>query len=54
MTQQEALKLIDEYKNKLIDPVTMLHWTWLRAIINQIPEDQWNTYVESAVHYLSK
>ena len=33
MTKADAIKLIDDHKNKLVDPVALLHWTWLRVII---------------------
>lgn len=54
MRKDEALKLIDDHKNKLIHPGEMLHWTWLRVIILQIPEAEWNGYLENAVEVLSK
>ena len=41
MTKEEALELIDNHKNKLIDPVEMLNWTWIRVIINTIPDRDW-------------
>jgi hypothetical protein len=53
MTKTEALNMIDAHKDKLVDPVQMLHWTWLRVIINQISDDDWEKYVESAVVILS-
>jgi hypothetical protein len=52
--KEEALKLIDDHKNKLINPVEMLHWTWLRVIILKIPDDQWDAYVGQATETLSK
>ncbi len=41
ITQEEALKLIDEHKSKLAHPVEMLKWTYLRVIINEIDIRSW-------------
>ena len=54
MTKVEALTLIDKHKNKLIDPVELLNWTWLRVIILQITDEEWNDCVESAIKVLSR
>lgn len=54
MTKTEALKMLDEHKNKLIDPHDMLYWTWLRVIILQIPDKDWETYVGAATEMLSQ
>lgn len=53
MTKVEALKMIDQHKNKLIDPVEALHWTWLRVIINQLTEDEWDELLKRATPVLS-
>lgn len=53
MTKTEAVALIDAHKNKLINPVEMLDWTWLRVIINQIPDDQWENHVLAATEILA-
>lgn len=54
MTKAEALKLIDDHKNAMINPVAMLHWTWLRVIILSIPDDDWDRYVGAATEVLSQ
>ena len=54
MTKTDALNLIDDHKNKLINPVEMLHWTWLRVIILRIPDEHWEQYVEEACITMSK
>ena len=54
MTKQQALNLIDNHKNALVNPVEMLHWTWLRVIVLKIPDEDWERYVESAVEVLAK
>jgi hypothetical protein len=54
MTKQEALALIDGHKNKLINPVEMLHWTWLRVIINQFTESEWNGALQEAEEVMSR
>lgn len=48
MTKQEAIALIDNHKNALIDPAEMLRWTWLRVIVNQLTEAEWDWLVENA------
>jgi hypothetical protein len=48
MNKQDAIALIDAHKNKLINPVEMLHWTWIRVIINQMPDDVWDAYSDMA------
>lgn len=54
MTRPQALTLIDAHKNQLINPVEMLHWTWLRVIINQMTDEEWNALVEKAAEVLSR
>lgn len=54
MTKQEAIDLIDGHKNALLDPVKMLHWAWLRVIVNQISDDDWEAYLERAAVILSR
>ena len=54
VTKAEALQLIDDHKNKLIHPVEMLHWTWLRVIILQIPDEDWEKYVGGAGIVMSR
>lgn len=54
MTKEEAIALIDEHKNKLINPAEMLHWTWLRVIILNVPEPIWNGAVVDAEEILSR
>lgn len=54
MTKAEAITMIDDHKNKLINPVEILHWTWLRVIINQLSEEAWNACLEDATEIMSK
>lgn len=54
MTKEEALRLIDDHRNKLLSPVEMLHWTWLRLIVLQIPEPEWELYVLGAAEFASQ
>ena len=54
MTKDEALALIDAHKNKLINPVEMLHWTWLRVIILNININAWNDALGKAEDTLRK
>jgi hypothetical protein len=54
MTKEEALKLIDDHKNKLINPVEMLHWTWLRVIIVNLSDEAWFDALAEAQETLSK
>jgi hypothetical protein len=48
MRKSEALKLIDDHKNKLVNPVEMLHWCWLRVIVLCIDDEQWDELVGKA------
>ena len=54
MTKREAIDLIDGHKNALLDPVEMLRWTWLRVVVNQIPDNAWEAYLEGAAVVLSR
>ena len=54
MRKQEALDLIDVHKNKLINPVEMLHWTWLRVIILTTTDKEWEELVGRAMEILAK
>jgi len=54
MTKEEALAMIDTYKNKLIDPVEMLHWTWLRVIIAHMNKNEWEAALARALPVLTK
>ncbi len=54
MTKQHALDLIDKHKNALVNPVEMLHWTWLRVIVLQIPDIEWDVYRGQAEMILSR
>lgn len=54
MTQSDFLKLIDDSKNTLINPVDMLHWTWLRVIILSIAPDEWEELISRATETMSK
>lgn len=54
MKKEEAVKLIDDHKNKLINPVEMLHWTWLRVIVNNLSEEAWEQALEKAVETMSR
>jgi hypothetical protein len=53
MERDEAVKLIDDHKNKLIHPVEMLHWTRLRVIINNIEPAAWDAAVTKMVEITS-
>jgi hypothetical protein len=54
MMKADAVQIIDEHKNKLINPVEMLDWTWLRVIINSIPDEQWDAAVKKAEEVLRR
>lgn len=54
MDRIEALDLIDKHKNVLVNPVEMLHWTHLRVIISQIPDDDWEKAMDKAHTILSQ
>lgn len=46
--------MIDAHKNSMGDPIELLNWTWLRVIINQIPDQDWEKYLSEAVEVLSQ
>ncbi len=54
MTKKEALTLIDDHKNALLNPVEMLHWTWLRVFILKITDDEWDEIMSRATETLSR
>lgn len=54
MRKAEAIAMIDNHKNALLHPVEMLHWTWLRVIINNLPDEQWEAALGKAVETMSK
>lgn len=54
MEKAAALEIIDELNRKLIHPAEMLDWVWLRVIILQIPDEEWNKYREKAGLILSQ
>lgn len=54
MTKEEAIALIDEHKNKLINPVEMLNWVWLRVILLNISEEAWSEALSKAEETLRK
>ena len=54
MEKQKAIDLIDMHKNRLVNPVEMLMWTWLRVIILNMPDDQWEAAVAKATEVMSK
>jgi len=49
MEKEEALKMIDDHKNSLINPVEMLDWTYLRLYILNITDDAWDNLTELVI-----
>lgn len=54
MTKDDAISLIDAAKNELVNPVDLLHWVWLRVIINSIAPDEWEELIGRACEVMSK
>jgi hypothetical protein len=54
VSKSGVIKMIDAHKNKLSDPIDRLAWTWVRVIIDNIPDDQWELAVEKATEALSQ
>ena len=54
MDREIAIKLIDEHKNGLLNPVEMLDWTWLRIIINCLDQEAWDKAVDKGIELLSR
>jgi hypothetical protein len=54
VSKEDALKLIDDHKNKLINPMEMLHWTWLRVFVFKITDDEWAELERRALPVLTR
>lgn len=54
MTKEEALALIDIHKNTLVNPVEMLHWTWLRLIVLHVGDEAWELACVEAAEVASR
>lgn len=54
LTREEAIKMIDEHNNKLINPVEMLNWTHLRVMLLHISDDEWVEIYSRAYETLSR
>ena len=54
MTKNQALKMIDDHKNKMTDPLEMLDWAWLRVIVSEIPDVHWEYATDRAVVILAR
>lgn len=52
--REEFLRLIDEHKNKLIDPVEILHWTYLRLFILHVSDAEVDRAMGLVLQDLSK
>lgn len=53
MTRVQAIELVDNHKNALLHPTDILSWTWLRVILLNITDEQWDAALEKAVVTLS-
>lgn len=54
MTREEALTLIDDHKNKMINPLEILPWTWLRCIIYHMTDEEWEVALWRAMEVLAR
>ncbi len=54
MLKKDALKLIDDHKNKLLNPVEMLEWTALRVTVLSVPDDVWDESVVKAANIMNQ
>ena len=54
MNREDALRLIDNHKNALLNPVEMLSWTWLRVSIAAATEEEWAVLLERAMEVMSQ
>lgn len=54
MTKEQVLELIKNQRDKLINPVEMLDWTYLYVFVNQIPEGEFDKYMEKAAEVCSR
>jgi len=53
MDKNQILKMIDDHKNKLINPVELLGWTWLRFMIYNMTNEEWENLVERTAREMS-
>lgn len=53
MTKIDTIRIIDDQLRNETDPMKLLNWSWLRVIINQIPNMAWERYVEKATIILA-
>ena len=53
MLKDEAVEMIDRHKNALADPVDMLHWTWLRVIVANLSQEEWEAALQRALPVLA-
>ena len=54
MDKAHAIKMIDNHKNQLINPVEMLDWTWLRVILLKLDDDAWNKALDATTEVMSR
>lgn len=54
MKKKEAIQLIDNHKNGLINPVEMLSWVWLRVILNNLDDEAWEAALVKAAETMSR
>lgn len=54
MEKQDAINLIDDHKNKLLNPVEMLEWTILRVILLNVSDEAWEAALDKAHGTLSR
>lgn len=54
MTKEEAVKMIDDHKNVMVNPLDLLKWTWLRVIVNSMDDEEWDELVNRATETLAK
>jgi hypothetical protein len=54
MTKDEALALIKSHRDELLNPVEMLDWTWLYAIINSLSSSEWDELFSRASELMKR
>lgn len=53
MVKQDAIDLINEKLKQKLELHDQIMWSWLRAVIEQIPSDDWELYLERALAKLA-
>jgi len=54
MTKGEAVRMVTDRRNRVVDPNEMLRWTFLRLFLLAIPEKEFERYMIEAENEMAK